>query len=742
MTLYEHAKHLTALGFYVFPLRENKKVPLINDFTECSTNDPNDLARFWYDKILDMEHYHNIGIATSKFFGGQALLVVDVDNKGNKDGSGTMLDLELKGFEFPKTYTQKTPTGGLHYVYKVKTAIKQGVNVLGPGLDTRSHGGYIVGSGSLIDGKPYTDDNGAIAVAPQWMIDKCKEAAKRKPRKSKPMRKVSQKSAILRGRDYLINNAAVAIEGAGGDHTTFVVASKIKDLGVTQSNCLTLMQDHWNDNCQPPWAPDELQIKIENAYAYGQNEPGADSPEADFDPIISDKKAGENDEIDPIGELNKEFAFIVIGGKSTILRQTDKGQVSYMAPSAFHDLLKASTMQIGDGKKKQISRMWFDSHKRATYDSVELLPCKTAPKGVYNLWRGFTYEPLEKVEDATDDMREGVRLFKEHMLENVCLGNQELFDWLFSYFAHLIQKPWKKPRTALVFKGKKGVGKNALIDRIGHLFGGHYLLTSNRRYLTSNFNKHLANLVLFVLDEAIWSGDKQAEGVLKDLITGNSHLIEQKGREMYQAKNILRLVIIGNAEWVVPASEDERRFAVFNVGDKRQKDKAFFENMRVLLEKKEGNRLLMRELLDFKIKGIDINDAPDTVGLLEQKIESLNAIHSWWFSSLKEGMILNLSDFNEDWPATAGREQVRKAFLDYSRQRGIKSWLPDAAAFGRHFTQALPGVQTKRMREGENRQRLYILPTLSEARNQFEHFIGHRLEWDETENQNVIDIFS
>ena len=734
MSLYKSAQNLAAQGFFVFPLRENGKLPALNEFTESATDDAGDLGRFWFDTVLELEHFYNIGIATSKFKGGEALLVVDVDNKNDKNGSDTILKLELEGFEFPKTLTQTTPTGGLHLIYKIKSPVKQGVSVLGPGLDIRSRGGYIVGAGSEINGKKYTINKAAIAKAPAWIVKKCKETKKAEPKKKKPRKTVAQRAAVARGKDYLLNSAQVAVEGSGGDQTTFIVASRLKDLGVSEGYCLDLMLDNWNDNCQPPWTPDDLKLKIENAYAYGQNVAGSDSPEADFEPINEDERN------DPVEELNEEFAFIVIGGKSTILRKGKLGEVSFMSVQAFHDLLKASTIQTGNGKRKQLSDLWLASHKRATFDTIELLPEKEAPKGVYNLWRGFTFKPLAKAEDATADMIEGVRMFKEHALLNVCLGNAELFTWLMGYFAHLIQKPWQKPLTSIVFKGKKGVGKNALIDRIGNLFGSHYLLTSNRRYLISNFNKHFANLVLLVLDEAFWSGDKQAEGILKDLITGGTHLIEQKGREMYRAKNILRVCIIGNEEWVVPASEDERRFAIFNVGDERRKDKVFFTTMKKLLEKKDGSRLLMRELLDFDLNQMDVDDAPITAGLLEQKIQSLSTVHSWWLSSLKDGAILHLSDFGDgDWPKAVGREQLREAFLSYAKGRGIRSWLPDAANFGRSLGQVLPGVKSERLRGSSNRSRSYILPNLEASRDQFDEFIGHQLEWEDSLPSNVID---
>ncbi len=723
MSLFESAKELARKGFYVFPVVPNGKTPCLKEYTECSTNSPEDLGRFWVESVLGLHHQYNIGIATSHYDGG-GLLVVDVDNKEGKNGSQTLIGLELEGKVLPKTRTQRTPTGGLHYIYKVKTPVKQSVGLFGKtsGIDTRSKGGYIVGAGSSIDGKFYQMDDHPIVDAPEWLLIKCNETASI-ARKVKNKNKISQKGAKIKARDYLLNHAQIAIEGSSGDQTTFATASKLKDLGLTEENCLELMLDNWNENCQPPWGVNELTIKVSNAYQYGMNDVGVDSPESDFKTIV------EPEDVGPIEKINGEFSFIVLGGRSTIIRRFDSSEIDYMSVQAFHDLLKAQTIQTGNGKKKNISMAWMESNKRSTFNKVELIPGKQAPSGVYNLWQGYDIEPLGKDDIPTNEMIEGVRLFKEHALNNVCDGDVNLCHWLIGYFAGLIQRPWEKPLTALVFKGKKGVGKNALIQRIGNLLTRHYLLASNRRYFMSNFNKHLASLILLVLDEAFWSGDKSAEGMLKDLITGDRHLIEHKGREVFSVKNFVRVVIIGNEDWVIPATEDERRFAVFNVGDKQRQDKSFFKRMRVLLEEKGGNRLLMRELMQFDLDSVDLDDAPQTEGLLDQKVASLNLIHSWWLSCLKEGTILSL-DLVEDWPVAISRQALREAFLTYSKARGVKSWLPDSSTFGKEISKVCREIKSRRLGGRHSRQYSYLIPKLEDSQKQFEEFIGHKISWD------------
>jgi len=280
----------------------------------------------------------------------------------------------------------------------------------------------------------------------------------------------------------------------------------------------------------------------------------------------------------------------------------------------------------------------------------------------------------------------------------------------------------------LVFRGAKGVGKNACIERIGALLGGHFLLTSNRRYLLGNFNGHLENCLLFALDEAFWSGDHQAEGALKDLITGREHVIEHKGKEPYTVSNKTRVVIIGNEDWLVPASHDERRFAVFSVGDGRKQDRGFFSTMREGLES-GGYPVLLRYLLDYDLRGLDFNAAPVTTGLHEQKSHSLNPFHQWWGDSLEEGTLLG-SEWGA-WPGEAVCERVRAAFRRYVKERNIRSRIPEDRSIGRLLKQCAPGVIKKRAtRTEEGQPYLYQFLPLDLARAEWEKFIGHTLVWE------------
>ncbi len=64
---------------------------------------------------------------------------------------------------------------------------------------------------------------------------------------------------------------------------------------------------------------------------------------------------------------------------------------------------------------------------------------------------------------------------------------------------------------------------------IGSLIGDHYLLVASPRYITGQFNSHMASLLVLHADEAFWAGDKASVGTLKDLVSGDYHMLEYKG---------------------------------------------------------------------------------------------------------------------------------------------------------------------------------------------------------------------
>lgn len=277
----EHALRHAAAGGWVIPLKPGGKTPAVKDWQAWATRDPAKITAHW-----SAYPNHNIGIYTGKFGDNEALLAVDVDCKHGARGYETILAHEIEGRDLTPTYISTTPSGGKHILYRVPAAVKQGAHVLGPGVDIRSAGGYIVAPGSEVEAGTYTiEDPRDPQPAPQWLVDMC-GMPRAKADTPAPAFDYEPASAHARAVHYLQHDAAPAIEGQGGDQTTFATAAQLRDFGVSEATCLNLMAEHWNPRCVPPWDAAELAVKVHNAFVYANNPaPGSAAPERDFAPV-------------------------------------------------------------------------------------------------------------------------------------------------------------------------------------------------------------------------------------------------------------------------------------------------------------------------------------------------------------------------------------------------------------------------------------------------------------------------
>ncbi|MFJ7293277.1 bifunctional DNA primase/polymerase [Streptomyces collinus] len=118
---------------------------------------------------------YNVGIAT----GPAGLLVVDLDvckpgeEEGAPDGAASLRALCARaGEELPPTYQVRTPSGGRHLYFTAPPGGKlpSSVKRLGPHLDTRAWGGYVVAPGSTTTHGAYEVlDDAPVAALPHWL---------------------------------------------------------------------------------------------------------------------------------------------------------------------------------------------------------------------------------------------------------------------------------------------------------------------------------------------------------------------------------------------------------------------------------------------------------------------------------------------------------------------------------------------------------------------------------------------
>ncbi|MGW3095888.1 bifunctional DNA primase/polymerase [Streptomyces sp. NPDC001102] len=178
-------------------------------------------------------HPYNVGIAT----GPAGLLVVDLDvckpeePKGAPDGATSFAALcERTGQTVPRTYRVRTARGGEHLYFTAPSGprLKNSANRLGPHIDTRAWGGYVVAPGSVTpDGTYEVTDDAPVAPLPGWLLSLLTEQPKSAPATLTPVRDGTRAAQVAVERECAVIAAATEGGPNGRNNTLHRSACKV-----------------------------------------------------------------------------------------------------------------------------------------------------------------------------------------------------------------------------------------------------------------------------------------------------------------------------------------------------------------------------------------------------------------------------------------------------------------------------------------------------------------------------------
>jgi hypothetical protein len=138
----------------VFPC--HGKIPLTSTGFRAATTDLNTVDYWWWRHPTA-----NIGVAVP-----EGHLVIDVDR--HHDGERFLDLLEETNGRLPETRSARTRHDGRHLWFTTTQQVRQGAEILGPGLDTRTAGrGYVIVPPS--QGYEWIRRD-PVAPAPSWLI--------------------------------------------------------------------------------------------------------------------------------------------------------------------------------------------------------------------------------------------------------------------------------------------------------------------------------------------------------------------------------------------------------------------------------------------------------------------------------------------------------------------------------------------------------------------------------------------
>ncbi|BDQ38858.1 hypothetical protein SYK_32180 [Pseudodesulfovibrio nedwellii] len=348
------------------------------------------------------------------------------------------------------------------------------------------------------------------------------------------------------------------------------------------------------------------------------------------------------DDIMLLEKMNHEFFVARHNGKVGVLQETtnEHGQTEIIALTDRELLLHKSheTLRQVKGYDKnhnpeyktvRIAKAWLNWEFRRTFEATVFRPGglnEEEAKRFYNLFRGFEVTPAEGKFSKIE----------HHLKEIWCKGNWRHYRYLTNWFAHLLQYPKEKAKVALVIKGGKGAGKSTIFEGIfERILGAAYCKVDRPEQVTGKFNAHQRGKLLLVLEEAVWAGDKAAEGALKSMITDRKTMIEPKGVDAYQEDSYFRLAFVSNERRAVPATADERRYFALSVSGDKAMNIDYFRDLWEEIEN-GGVEAFMHYLLNWNVDKVELLNPPLTEALFEDIYESFSAFEKWAYEVLHD----------------------------------------------------------------------------------------------------------
>jgi len=211
------------------------------------------------------------------------IVVLDIDTKHDAANGYDTLE-ELGRPILPATWLVHTASGGLHVYFDAGglVEIRNSAGKLGPGLDVRGRGGYIIapspGSGYSWD-PHWNPDTASIAPIPDWLVEALTEI----PVPDQSPRPVIRQSLSRYGEGALDNAVDRIVAAPGGEQRqtlnreVFAIAGLVA--GGSIGSALALEALHWAARQMPsfdparPWRSHELKKIIDAAFLDGLTHP-------------------------------------------------------------------------------------------------------------------------------------------------------------------------------------------------------------------------------------------------------------------------------------------------------------------------------------------------------------------------------------------------------------------------------------------------------------------------------------
>jgi len=519
-------------------------------------------------------HRLNIGIQTGE---SSNLTVIDIDIADGKGGAESWQEIVAEHGE-PQTLKAITGSGGIHLLFKYNSVLRTASNVFGKGVDCRNDGGYIVAvpsmhrSGGTYEWENELNENSIklISSLPSFL-------SRRKETRGRP-----RKNDVSRSK-YTLEQCKSLLEYVHADDRDMW-----RFVGIILGREYKLSEEAWDlynewaDKYEGKKGRNHDEIMRECFYNISQ---GNSEKELTMGTIV--KAALEGGWVPKGGEVPIEN-FIYFGPGNNFIYRPTGGY--WIAPA-----VDAACTKVNDSGKLIDASDWLKQNQLATSMTIDpsmdddFIPGYDCRNGeVVDVRGAALYNAYRKPTIELGDHKLA-KPFIEHTFK--IFNKQGDADQFLDYMAHRVQKPWEKPRFALLIAGEQGVGKDTAIEFCTPAIGAWNVANIDPIAFDSQFNEFAAATLIRISEAANlhemskWAFNERTKVVIAG--SPDTMMINPKYGQKYSVRMYCGVIITTNhlsAGIYIPP--DDRRYDVIESATKQEMElesdeerKRYFEEL-------------------------------------------------------------------------------------------------------------------------------------------------------------------
>jgi putative DNA primase/helicase len=205
-------------------------------------------------------------------------------------------------------------------------------------------------------------------------------------------------------------------------------------------------------------------------------------------------------------------------------------------------------------------KAWLGSPERRMVKPEELQfePGRELAAPAINLFDGFEMQP------AKGDCGPIIELLQYLCSESADTPEKcaQVCAWVLRWMALPLQRPGAKMRSALVFHGPQGAGKNLLFEIVAAIYG-KYAMVVGQDQLEDKFNDWASMKLFLIGDEVVARAELyHHKNKLKSFITGETIQINAKMMPLRTEANHCNVVFLSNEQQPLALEPGDRRYLV------------------------------------------------------------------------------------------------------------------------------------------------------------------------------------